>query len=604
MNTRFLLTNPGNQGFSTTGKMCPGGRFLLFFVLLFVTGVADGARADNIFDAVQRDDATAVTRFINADKSLVDSHFGRWSDTPLHLAARLGRLRLARLLIAGGADVNRERFAHEIALSDAVTENHLDVVRMLLAAGANVNHQDETGWTPLMWAAERDRGEIANALLDAGANINAHRTKADGYTALHIAVLRGFQGVMYTLIKRKADLNAAANDGGTPLHLAAYMGGRWGEARILGAAGADLETRNDKGDTPLHVAARGGVEVLRELLPMGASVRAKNKAGLTPREEAQRVNRADCAEMIRFYDSALREYDRLEAERNSPRYQVRATYAQWKTPETETREVYQSHFESGTVSPEWQGAPGTPSASPLRISKTPVGNLPFLGDFGNQEVRLSLDNLPPHQEISVSFDLYTLRSWDGNNGQYGPDIWTLAVADGPTLLRTTFACADILSQPGLKMQAFPGNFPADFYTMRTGASEVNTLGYSFPLDGKLAPADAIYRLRYTFRHAENKLQLLFAGDTNTTGLIDESWGLANVKVAVGVPGGTPALVKHTAPAPKPAAPKPHAVARPRVVVSRSAPAHKSNLAPTRAASKPKPSPHTSRLHNKIKPPLP
>lgn len=580
--------------------------FLLVFVSAFATGAASTARADNIFEAVQRDDATAVARYVNADRGILEIHFGKWQDTPLHLAARLGRLRIARLLLAGGADVNRERFANEIALSDAIMENHADMVKLLLQAGANVNHQDSTGWTPLMWAADRDLGDIATLLLDAGANINAHRTGVDGYTALHIAVQLTHLSAMGVLIKRHADLDAPAKDGGTPLHLAAYLGGKWYETRWLAAAGANLETRNDKGDTPLHVAARGGVEVLRELLSVGANIRAQNKMGLTPGDEAQRVGRADCANMIRVYEVALREYELQEAERNSPRYQVQVGYANWKTPGAETREVYKSRFDEGIIGPQWQAAPGTPTVSPLRISKTPVGNQPFLGDFINQEVRLSLNSLPPHQEISVGFDLYLPRTWDGNNGQYGPDIWTLAVTDGPTLLRTTFTNTDVVSLPGLKIQAYPGNFPADFNPKLTGASEVNTLGYFFGLDGKQVACDAVYRIHYTFRHAGNKLQLRFAGDCNSSGLLDESWGLANVRVAVGASTGSSELVKHTPAISRPAAVPSHAVAHPRVVVSRAVPARKPKTVATRAASKPKPksSQPAPRLHDRKKPPTP
>lgn len=574
--------------------MCPrmkfsANRFALAFllVLAFVALGAGGARADNIFEAIQRDDANALARYVNADKSLLETHFGKWQDTPLHLAARLGRVRLARLLLAGGADVNRERFANEIALSDAIMENHPDMVKLLLQAGANVNHQDSTGWTPLMWAADRDLGEMTTLLLDARANINAHRTGVDSYTALHIAVQGTHLAAMGVLIKRHADLNAGAKDSGTPLHLAAYLGGKWYETRWLAAAGANLEARNDQGDTPLHVAARGGVGVLHELLSVGANIRARNKLGLTPREEAQRVGRADCADIIRFYEEALREYDLLEAERNSPRYQVHAGYANWKTPGLETREVYRSRFDEAIIDAPWQAAPRMPRTLPLFIAKTPTGGQRFLGDFVNKEVRLSLNSLPPHQEISVSFDLYVLRTWDGNNAQYGPDIWALAVTDGPTLIRTTFANTDIISLPGLKIQAYPGNFPADFYPLRAGASEANTLGYTFINDGKPVPCDAVYRLRYTFRHADAKLQLRFSGDLNSQGPDDESWGLASVRVAVGATASSPELVKHTPAISRPAAVQPHAVVHPSVIVSRATPARKPKAVSTRAVSKPK-----------------
>jgi hypothetical protein len=38
----------------------------------------------------------------------------------------------------------------------------------------------------------------------------------------------------------------------------------------------------------------------------------------------------------------------------------------------------------------------------------------FLGEFGGQTVSLHKTNLPPHREVIVSFDLFILKSWDGN----------------------------------------------------------------------------------------------------------------------------------------------------------------------------------------------
>jgi uncharacterized repeat protein (TIGR01451 family) len=169
-------------------------------------------------------------------------------------------------------------------------------------------------------------------------------------------------------------------------------------------------------------------------------------------------------------------------------------------------------------------------------TKSPNGTK-LLGEFGNETVTLTLDNLPPHTRAILSFELYILRSWDGNqvnwpgnitglpsltaNAIIGPDQWKL-VADGKNLLQTTFA-----NPSGADFrQAFPGNYPGGSHPAQTGASEVNTLGYRYTTIG---PLDSTYRLTYTFDHQDSQLRLDFTGSGLQT-LEDESWGLGHVQV--------------------------------------------------------------------------
>ena len=78
-------------------------------------------------------------------------------------------------------------------------------------------------------------------------------------------------------------------------------------------------------------------------------------------------------------------------------------------------------------------------------SPTGPGSLGFLGEFGSETVSLPLTNLPGHDTITISFDLYVIRSWDGNVSTpgVGPDIWSVGMLhdgmDEHTFLATTFA---------------------------------------------------------------------------------------------------------------------------------------------------------------------
>lgn len=175
---------------------------------------------------------------------------------------------------------------------------------------------------------------------------------------------------------------------------------------------------------------------------------------------------------------------------------------------------YATTFDSG-AGPEW---------SNTRTELTPVGGRRFLGQFGNDTVSLKLSGLPPHQVVTVSFDLLVIRSWDGNaSGGIGPDQWRLQAVDGPTLLHTTFSNWRTVVQR--LIQCYPDPFGTNVNPSFYGASEGGTLGY---MHGGTS-MDSVYWINRTFRHAESTVQLQFSG-LNLQDLTDESWGLDNVRV--------------------------------------------------------------------------
>jgi hypothetical protein len=167
------------------------------------------------------------------------------------------------------------------------------------------------------------------------------------------------------------------------------------------------------------------------------------------------------------------------------------------------------------------------------VDITPSGRR-FLGQLGNDTVRLTLNCLPSHTAATVDFDLFIIRSWDGNivlqpdtGYGVGPDIWGLSVAGGPTLLHTTFTNYTVW--PGFEFrQAYPGAYPGGDYAPRTGAKENDSLGYSFE---NYAHMDSVYHLTLTFSHTASALQFDFSA-AGLQPLLDESWGLDNVDVTL------------------------------------------------------------------------
>jgi hypothetical protein len=214
-------------------------------------------------------------------------------------------------------------------------------------------------------------------------------------------------------------------------------------------------------------------------------------------------------------------------------------FACWFSIPAGAATVYINDFQ-GAVGGEWSNTSVASAPNPDY-----GGTRLFLGEFGNNTVSLSLNGLPTHGFTTVSFSLYLIRSWDGNdttdvNGDpLGHDNWTLNVAGGPSLLNTTFSngnpAGQAYSPSSSAISCNPGYnavMPAGVYNPMTGAKECYSLGYTFS-DPQVTneSMDSVYELSFTFAHTGSSLMLNF-GANGLQGIADESWGLDNVKVAV------------------------------------------------------------------------
>ena len=273
--------------------------------------------------------------------------------TPLLFAAREGDTETVRSLLAAGADVHDAMEDGTSALHVATLRGHVGTAVLLLEHGADPNGAGP-GYTPLHWAAgswqtelsgpngiatERDaewrglrgvpgdRAAFVRALLDHGAASDARLERIPpraGYSQLRVehrvAGVSPFPGatpfllaamaadveVMRVLAEAGADPNLPADDGTTPLMLAAGLGRYMAEtlvteARSLEAAalaidlGADVDAANEAGSTALHGAAHVKSDALvRLLVGHGAWLDPVNARGRTPLDVAE-LSRAGSA---------------------------------------------------------------------------------------------------------------------------------------------------------------------------------------------------------------------------------------------------------------------------------------------------------------------
>lgn len=107
-------------------------------------------------------------RLIDAgvDVNAMDAH--GW--TPLYWACNMGHVKVAKLLIKNGANVNSNENEYKTTPLHVGCQQFLPrLAELLIKNGADVNSKDRYGYTPLDEACKKGHVDIANLLLNRGA---------------------------------------------------------------------------------------------------------------------------------------------------------------------------------------------------------------------------------------------------------------------------------------------------------------------------------------------------------------------------------------------------------------------------------------------------
>ncbi len=102
----------------------------------------------NIFKATKKGDYERVKELLDngVDVNIVDNCE---NNTPLHYASAQGYIKIARLLIERGANINALNYYEISPLSNACYNKKLEIVKLLLENNANVNIVDNDDYTLL-----------------------------------------------------------------------------------------------------------------------------------------------------------------------------------------------------------------------------------------------------------------------------------------------------------------------------------------------------------------------------------------------------------------------------------------------------------------------
>lgn len=191
-----------------------------------------------------------------------DDGYGDGADPPLLWAVQAGHLEVARFLLQAGADPNQlGRWESPLRLA----YDDVKMARLLIDAGADINGSVFPGWTILASTVHRRGYDVAELLLERGADIDglggdAGPRKGWGLTPLQTVVrqcsdpssVEDAIHMMTFLLDRGADINAMSRDGQTALDLELA---KKGDVRFENAAGLEAFLREHGGKTAEELKA-------------------------------------------------------------------------------------------------------------------------------------------------------------------------------------------------------------------------------------------------------------------------------------------------------------------------------------------------------------
>ena len=171
---------------------------------------------------VFKNDTTVVNLLINykADINLLEKK----GMHPIMIGCIANSYECVRILIENGADVNWRSSAslNQQPIRFASQGGSVKLVKLLLSQGADMESSPDDKFTPLMAAIHAKKFDIAEYYFINNANVRV--VSRDGETVIHEAIMSGSPAMVRLAIKYKAPLDIKTPNGKTTMQLAKQSG--------------------------------------------------------------------------------------------------------------------------------------------------------------------------------------------------------------------------------------------------------------------------------------------------------------------------------------------------------------------------------------------
>jgi len=201
----------------------------LIIALPFST-LAFSQQFELLADRVIEKDTDGIQNLLNQGIDINVKQLSTGSTVLMLASSYFGYEDMVEYLILNGTDVNVSDYNGKTPLIWAAS-NSLESAKILISRGANINARANDGMSPFLQSVFGVlSGKIPIVMCDLlrenGANINATLTgnNANGWSALHYAVMNGDTELVLYLIRYGAKVNKASAEGSTPLFLAKMEG--------------------------------------------------------------------------------------------------------------------------------------------------------------------------------------------------------------------------------------------------------------------------------------------------------------------------------------------------------------------------------------------
>lgn len=241
-----------------------------------------------LFEAAESGDIAGVkaAMSLGADINSTDDN----GETALMKACWRGYIETVRLLIEHGADVSIKDDNGKTALDLAYRNGYANIVSLLLKKEIVQPLKEQQGHSDKTVLQKKLNKKLLNAVytdnmggveeaLSLGADVNA--ADDDGWTPLIYAAYRGNTDITILLLKYRTNINAVDKYGNTALMTVCWRGNT-DMVKLLLRYGADINIVSNDGNTALINACRKGyTDIARLLIEHGADINIINSTGLT-----------------------------------------------------------------------------------------------------------------------------------------------------------------------------------------------------------------------------------------------------------------------------------------------------------------------------------